>query len=835
MYTNINYDFKKNEIHLWDDSTGYRKIKYSPYYYIPTPNGPYEALDGTKLEKVNGKTDDVNAYESDIRADVRTLIDLYHNSDTPSTGHRELYFDIEVDISKKKSTPQEAECAITSIAYLDVVTKDRAVLILDQKNKLHKDIDSEYNVEIFKSEEELISRFINIFAEIQPTIISGWNVDGFDIPYLINRTKRILGMNVARRLSPVNILDYNSRRDQYIIFGVTSLDYLKLYKNFTYTELPNYRLDTVAKTELGRGKIEYDGDLNDLYESDIEKFIEYNMVDVDLVYELDQKLQLINLARTICHKGHVPYSEVFYASAYLDGAAIVDLKRNGYVAPSKQATFVEDLSDDEILKGAYVMKPVTGLYKWIYDLDLTSLYPSIIMSLNISPETLCGVIQDWDENDLVKSDLISKTVIINGQEIEIDDVKAWLLENNLSVASNGAIYDKTTKGFLPSILEKWFDERVTYKDSRDKHDVGSDEYKFYDALQLTQKVLLNSFYGVLGLKTFRFYNLENAGAITSTGQSIIKFTANCINKYYTNELGVDHFYNSSGFKSTFSFYTDTDSTFVSSLPLIASRYKGYDETDEEFMIQKTNEIAAEIQSHINKLYDMYAIKLHNISEHRFEIKQEYVAKSGVWVAKKRYAQWIVFKEGKPTDKMDIKGLDVIRSSFPTDFKTIMKTVLWYILKDKSKQETTDLIMNFKSNIQDSDILDVMKNSGVKGITKYSKGRVPFGAYLSRTPVHVKASLNYNDLLYKNNDTLSDKIQNNDKIKWAYLKENPYGFDVIALIGYNDPDYITEFVTKYIDRMKIFDKELRTKLDDIYEGVGWQKLPENNNMNKFFSF
>ena len=257
------------------------------------------------------------------------------------------------------------------------------------------------------------------------------------------------------------------------------------------------------------------------------------------------------------------------------------------------------------------------------------------------------------------------------------------------------------------------------------------------------------------------------------------------------------------------------------------------------MIEKTNEIASEIQAHVNKMYDQYAVHFHNTSDHRWQIKQEYVAKSGLWIAKKRYAQWVIFKEGKPTNKMDIKGLDVVRSSFPTEFKTIMKETLWYVLKEKSKNDTTNLIMDFKNKIQDSPILDVMKNTGVKNITKYTKGRKTLSGYPSGTPIHVKSSINYNDMLThlginKNAKNFAN-IQNGDKIKWAYLKTNSMGFDSIALKGYEDPNQITEFVEKYIDRNKIFDREIRGKLDDFYASMNWDKLPENNNMNKFFSF
>jgi DNA polymerase elongation subunit (family B) len=836
MYQSIGYDKKNNIMHVWDDELGHQKFPFQPYAYLPDAQGECRSLDGTILTKVAGNhKDNRNAYESDLNEELRTLIDLYYESDTPSKGQRDFFFDIESERDENGySTPEEARLRITSIAYYDKAGQDRRVLLLDEEKRIDTVAfkTEDYKVEIFRSEADMLTRFINIFAAVQPTVITGWNTDNYDIPYLVNRIKRILGAQAVKKLSPAGIVEWNKNRERYKIFGVSSLDYLTLYKKFTYTELPNYRLDTVAKTELGKGKVEYEGDLNQLFATDIRKFIDYNMVDVNLVYELDEKTQLLNLARTICHKGHVPYEDVYYASKYLDGAAIVDLKRNGLVAPNKQFRFIEEETEADALAGAYVKDPVPGLYKWIYDLDLTSLYPSIIMSLNISPETKVGVISKWDQECLLKKEP-QQVTLHDGTYIQ--DVKQWLLDNEYTVASNGAVYQTKNRGFLPTILEKWFDERVEYKDKRDEYEVGSEEYKFYDALQLTQKVLLNSFYGVLGLKTFRFHDLDNAGAITAVGQSIIKFSAKVINNHYTKEIGQDYFINATKGKAEFAFYTDTDSTFVSSLPLIQKRFPNFDESDEQFMIDQTNAIASEVQKLVNTMYDRYSVVFHNTETHRFKIKQEYVAKSGLWIAKKRYAQWVIFKEGKPTDKLDIKGLDVVRSSFPTDFKMVMKETLWHLLKEKDKTTTTDMIHNFKQGLKKSPVLNVMKNSGVKEISKYTKKRKPFTGYISGTPAHVKSAINFNDLLSMHNIRDIDPITDGEKVKWAYVSDNPYGFETIALRGYQDPKVIEEFVEQYIDRNKIFDKELKNKLDDFYAAMNWGAFPENNNVAKFFSF
>jgi DNA polymerase elongation subunit (family B) len=835
MYQAINYHRKTNTIHVWDDTEGYHTFPFKPYGYMPDPNGDYVALNGTRLKRVDENLkDNPKSYESDLNESVRTLIDLYFDSDTVSTGHRELFFDIESERDEiGYGNTENLRTKITSIAYHDKVGKDRRVLVLDERKVIKEtNIQADtYAVEIFRTESDLLTRFINLFAEIRPTIITGGNTDGYDIPYLLGRCKKVLGAQSINKLSPAGIVDHDPKKQKFKIFGVSSLDYIKLYKNFTYTELPNYRLDTVAKKEIGRGKVEYDGDLNHLFATDIHKFVEYNMTDVDLVYEMDEKLQLLALARTICHKGHVPYEDVYHASKYLDGAAIVDLKRNGFVAPNKAFRFVEE-ETDESLAGAYVMPPVPGLYNWIYDLDLTSLYPSIIMSINISPETKLAVIPNWDESCLLKNEP-TQAHFTDGTFVQ--DVKTWLIDNNYTIASNGVVYRNDKRGFLPTILEKWFDERVIYKDKRDEYEVGSEDYKFYDALQLTQKVLLNSFYGVLGLKTFRFYDMDNAGAITAVGQSIIKFTGKCINRYYEKEIGQPQTVNAEGLPVDYAFYTDTDSCFISALPLIKFRNPDADYTNEQFMIEQTNGIADEVQKHINMLYSQYAKVFLNTENHRFQIKQEYVAKSGLWIAKKRYAQWVIYKEGKPTDKMDIKGMDVVRSSFPEDFKKIMKEVLWFILKERNKSDTTDLIMNFKNKISQSEVVNIMKNSGVKEISKYTRGRKALSGYIKGTPVHVKSAINYNDLLAMNGITDIEPISDGEKVKWAYLVNNPLGFDSLALRGYQDPTITEEFVAKYIDRNKMFDSDLKGKLDDFYAARGWGQLPANNVATKFFSF
>ena len=826
MYQAVAYQKRTNTVHIWDDQKGHVQIKYKPYAYAPNASGQHIALDGTRLSKVTRfDREDPALYESDLNPEVRTLIDLYTDSDEISVGHRTLFIDIEVDIENGFPTPEEAQNEITSIAIYDEAGDQRYVWILDKDGTVPSRKEGNFETISCRDEASLLQKFLLTYYEIQPTIITGWNIDFFDVPYLYNRLCHILGEKQARTMSPINDVIWLKHRNRYRISGVSCLDYMALYKNFTYNEESSYSLEAISQKELGKGKMKYEGTLDDLLKNDIQGYIDYNMNDVDLVWEIDQKMKLLDLARGICHKGHVPYEDVYFSTRYLDGASLTYMKRLGIIAPNKPKQ--EDIKRVDLL-GAFVKAPNPGRYKWVYDLDLTSLYPSIIMTLNISPETKQEVIEDFDGHKFIKN--VPMTYRSDQREWNSpDELRSWLEENKYSVAANGVTYDTQEKGFIPSILEKWFAERVEYKNLRKKYEKEGDEAKaeYFDRLQLVTKILLNSFYGVLGNPTFRFNDPDNAVAITSTGQQLIKFTADIGNQFYTKELGK---------KKDYCIYTDTDSTFFSSLPLIESRYPDYDITDEKWMADKTIEIADEVQSFINRSYDIYGKRFHNVDEHRFDIKQENVAKAGLWIAKKRYAQWIINVEGHTVSKLDVKGLDVVRSSFPPAFRKFMAEVLEDILNDISKEDLDDKILNFKEHMKTLPLIDVMFPIGVKNVKKYTrKGDGIFAVRMKGTPVHVKSALNYNDMLKHLKVKTVREIINGEKIKWTYLKTNSMGLDTMAMKGFEDPEPIVKFVRSYINYDKVFKSAFANKLNDFYGAMKWGRIPENNNLGKFFAF
>jgi len=838
LYKNVYYQREKNLVHLWDDLQGYRTFPYTRYAYEKATNGEFTTLYGDKVTKIyKYSKDDANLFESDVPETTRVLVDTYTDSDIPSEGHVVLTYDIECEMTSGLPNPEEATNELTSIALHDSATNQYWVLVMDKDGLMAEKTTDKAIVIPFRDERDMLMKYLELYEMINPTIVTGWNIDYFDTPMLYNRIKRLLGENHANRLSPIGQCFWSPYRKRFFMAGVSYLDYLSLYKNFTYSELDSYRLDSIAQRELGKGKIEYEGNLDLLFKDDIEKFIEYNLVDVELVVEFDEKLQFIDTARGICHAGHVPYEDFVYSSKYLEGAMLTYLKRKNIVAPNKPADRQERMqalrdNNEEKFIGAYVKAPIVGKYDWIYDLDLTSLYPSIIMSINISPETKVGKINDWDSQKYMKGEV--DTYYIGEDAISKENLKEYLEKSKFSIASNGVLYRTDVVGCIPDILDTWFKQRVEFRKLEKQYgDSGEKEkYAFYKKRQLVQKILLNSLYGVLGLPAFRFYDVDNATAVTTTGQTVIKSTADMANIKYNKELGTPN--------ADSNIYIDTDSVFFSATPLLDHRIPNWKDNDQDTIAGFVNDIAGEMQDYLNSFYNILSKKVFNIDTHRFEIKKEFVSKAGIWIAKKRYAQWIISDNGVPCDRLDVKGLDVVRSSYPAAFREFMGEVLIEILRGDTEEQLTDKIYNFKNDLVNKDVVKIAKAGAVKNLSKYmpkKKDQTAMFQFPSGCPAHVKASIAYNQLLkHWNLDTQYEPLKDGDKIKWVYLKQNPFGLDAVALNGYNDPKEIMELVTTYINYDKIFERELLKKLEDFYGALGWGAvLSSTKTAEKFFSF
>ncbi len=839
-YQNIFIDSTSDEqtAYIWDDTQGLITLPLSEfnYAYVRDPKGKYLSMTGDRLSKtrrfVRGSE---NVFESDLPKETRVLTDLYLNEDAPSEGNITLFFDIEVSMENGIPDTKNPNNEITSIALYDPLIKKYQVFVLDTR-QLYADRDSdETSVYFCVDETDLLHKFINSYEQIRPTIISGWNSNGFDVPYLYNRIRQVCGKGTANRLSPIGRVKYSDRMERYKIAGVSSLDYLDLYKKFTYAQQPNYRLDTIGRLEVGMGKVDYDGSLDDLFRDDLDKFIEYNLQDVRIIVDLDKKLNLIDLVRGICHIGHVPYEDYSMSSRFLEGTIVTYLHRKGIIVTDKPKDSKEKMDaldrGEEGFIGAYVQEPVPGLYDWVYSLDLQSLYPSIIMSLNISPETKVAKVLNFDMEQHLRKEVVAYVVQEIGDEMTVemehDMFINFLRENNLTVASNGVLYNTTTKGIIPEVLEEWFAKRVEYKDLMKKYTTDGDKVQaaYYDQRQHIQKIFLNSLYGVLGLPVFRFYDVDNAAAVTLTGQDVIKTTAKFINKKYEKATGEqkDH-----------CVYVDTDSVYFPAKPLFIEG-----STDD---LASTISIAYDMESTLNTFYNSMAKRMFNCDSHKFHIKGESVAKTGFWVAKKRYALDKVYdlETRQNVSKLVVKGLDVVRSSFPKAFREFMTQMLKDILGRVDKQELDDKILALKTSIKTRHYLEVARNTSANNISEYSAGEENNGMnrFKKGTPAHIKAAIVYNRLLtYYGIETKFEPIRDGAKIKYVYLKNNPLQIETVAVKGYQDPPQIVDMITEYIDTDALFENELRNKLDDFYTALKWGNIPTeiNQNATEFFAF
>lgn len=837
MYQAIYCDRKTGMIHLWDDEHSYTSFKDQPYAYKKSRNGKYKSIFGDSLERITRfNPRDPSLFLSDVPSDTRVLIDAYGDSDEVSINHRKTYLDIEVDSEGGYPNIEDPVKEVTAIALFDEANDTYYCFVLDKDGIVQNETKENTIILSYLNEQDLLISFLEKWNKVNPTIVSGWNIDGFDFPYLHARLLRVLGEEAANGLSPINICYFNKYKNKMCIAGVNALDYLLLYKKYSGKNLTNYRLDTVAKEELKIGKIEFDGSLNNLMKTDIKKFIEYNLHDIILVKKMNDQLQFIELAMSICHVCHVGYEEFGTSSKFLEGALLTYLRRKKLIAPNKKLNAEvngdrdDNLNDDVGFEGAYVKDPVPGRYDWVCSADINSLYPSVIMSLNISPETKVGVIKEWDSEKLVKKS--GDKIAFDNEIYTYEDFEKIIVDNNLSVSANGIVYNQNKLGCVPDILKTWFSERVEYKNKMKDASTRKDkeQYVFWKRRQHVQKILLNSLYGVLGLSTFRFYDLDNASAVTLTGQEIIKTSAKYVNGKFNKRCNTKD--------KDYVIYIDTDSLYLD-VKSLADHEKIED--IKPFAIKTIGTVADEL----NDFYKVMMVRMFNSTDNRIKIAADVVAKSAFWVVKKRYAMLKVYNMEESKDMLDIeiKGLDVVRSSYPKKFRDFMKGILTDILEGVPNKEVNAKIVAFKETMKDFELEDIAKNTSVRFTSNTEskinfdpKDRQPFN-FVDGSTAQCKAALAYNDMLkkYELNDT--EPILHGGKIKWVYLKENPFGLSGMAFKDDGkDPKIIMDFIHRYIHRTKIWDAELEGKLLDFHTAMRWDMYSENAaTIEQFFSF
>jgi DNA polymerase elongation subunit (family B) len=613
LYQSIFYDRNPNSesryhYFLRDDLKGIQQFQYWPTLYKLDEYGEHETLFGDRCSPISGKYDrnDHTILEKDIDRELVLLRDLYYKTDDMPSYHNTVYLDIEIEIlgALTSQTIREANAEITAIALIDVSTKEKICFILD-KNKKIEDLNKDGKIIIScKDENTLINKFLDKWEQIDPTIVVGYNSDFFDIPYLYYRIKRCLG-NEVYRLSPIGKIEENiSNGKSPIRIGlVNSLDYMLLLRKYVMKEEPSYKLGDIGLKYVNLGKIEYNGNLDTLFREDPNKFIEYNIRDVEIIEALEEKQKFIELTVLISHLCHVPYESIYYNTTLNEGAILTYLKRKNIIAPNKPTTTnpsikeleigdhvinqrgtptiegiiysiedklvtVKTLSNKYIQRpfktvrkkegyaGGYLLEVEPGLYDWVIDNDYSSLYPSIIRSLNLSIETLVGRVkipnqnynkectlielENMDSNQTIIIEKLNKRLykIVEGKTT-VGDIVSIIKENNMIISANGTIYDSSKKSIIAEILTDWFNLRTEYKNIMKKAYKSGDTKKgdLYNQKQHSLKILLNAVYGGFAINSFRFtdgYKILSS-SITTTGQRFIMETIKYANKMIEEE------------------------------------------------------------------------------------------------------------------------------------------------------------------------------------------------------------------------------------------------------------------------------------------------------------
>ena len=648
------------------------------------------------------------------------------------------------------------------------------------------------------------------------------------------------------------------------------------------------------------GKIEYNGSLDKLFQEDPNKFIEYNIRDVEIIEALEEKQKFIELTILISHLCHTPYESIYYNTALNEGAILTYLKRKNIVAPNKPTTtnpsirelevgdpvqhqrgtptiegHIYSFEDDKtvIIKtlsnkylqrsvrtvrkkdsyaGGYLLEPKPNLYSDVSDLDFTSLYPSIIKSLNLGVETLMGRIvtknnyeqynsleqlkQRDPEEKIQIQKLNRKTYQLKDAYITISSLINLIEDNKWTISASGAFYTTDKKSIACEVLEDWFNQREHYRALKKTAGKSEDwaNYKLYDLYQMAFKILQNALYGTYAINSWRFTDGFKicSSAITNSGQRLTKESILFVNQYISDQLKIE--------PREFVIASDTDSLYMELTDLLKHRNPDlkYDDRDEK--IKRLLLLTDELQTVANNNLNNISKNLFNIiNSHYFVLKQEVIAEKAYWSGKRRYAMYIVNKEGVEIEELEMKGLDIMKSNFPPYFRNFGEELIKSILFGKKKEDVDRFVMDFKNSMHTVEWIKLLKPTGLKKLDEYIDRKPMAGELFSKLklkcPVNTKSAIIYNDFLrYKNLKRKYPEFTIGDKMYIAYLKPNPYKIDMIGYNGYNDPPEITQLIDKFIDRDGLFDSIIRNKLETVYSDINWD-LNLNPYKSMFFNF
>ena len=720
--------------------------------------------------------------------------------------------DIETTTEKGFPDVESASEEILAITIQDYTTKQ--IITWGVKPFVNKQKNVTYRH--CPTEQQLLGDFINYWMQDVPDVVTGWNIQLFDIPYICKRLNRVLGEKLMKRFSNWGLVTEGKifiQGREHITFdvgGLTQLDYLDLYKKFTYKAQESYRLDYIAEVELGQKKLDHSefDTFKDFYTKGWQKFIEYNIVDVELVDRLEDKMKLIELALTMAYDAKVNYADVFYQVRMWDTIIYNYLKKRDIVIPPKIRS-----DKNEKYAGAYVKEPIPGKYDWVVSFDLNSLYPHLIMQYNISPETL----------------LEERHPTATVDRILDEEINFELYKDN-AVCANGAMYRKDVRGFLPELMEKMYGDRVIFKkrmlQAKQQYEKTptkalEKEIARCNNIQMAKKISLNSAYGAIGNQYFRYYKLANAEAITLSGQVSIRWIERKMNQYLNKLLQTTD--------EDYVIASDTDSIYLNLGPLV-DKFFATKSSDKVAIVGLLDKICEDkFEPYIDQCYQNLANYV-SAYDQKMQMKRENIADRGIWTAKKRYILNVWDSEGVRYEdpKLKVMGIESVKSSTPAPCRKMLKEA-FNILMTGTEEDVIDFIDKSRAEFKSLPPEQISFPRSVSDVVKYKSHS---SIYAKGTPIHVRGALLFNHYIVKNE--LSNKyslIKNGEKIKFCYLKKpNTLHENVISFIQ----EFPKELnLDKYVDYDLQFEKSFVEPLKAILDAIGWN-VEKTVNLELFFS-
>jgi DNA polymerase elongation subunit (family B) len=862
----------------------FRDIPVKHTFYFKDPRGKFQSIYGDPLTRIICKNTKelrkeqaINSskklFEADINPIFVCLSENYLNAEPPKLNI--AFFDIEVDFDPERgyASPDDAFMPITAIAvYLQWMETMICLAVPPKKLKMEdakemvKDFD---NVMLYETEAEMLDVFLDLIKDAD--VLSGWNSEGFDIPYTVNRVTKALSKEDTRRFCLFNQFPkkreyekYGRQATTYDFIGRVHLDSLELYRKYTYEERHTYRLDAIAEYELGERKTQYEGTLDQLYNNDFRTFVEYNINDCMLLEKLDKKLKFMDLANTLAHECTVLLQTTMGAVAVTEQAIINEAHRRGFQVPNR--TKMDDREGNEGAAGAYVAYPKEGIHDWIGSLDINSLYPSAIRALNMGPETIVGQLRQtitqeyidsmvakgksfaaaWEgvfgslEYTAVMEQQIGTDITIDWENGDVDVVSAaevyrLIYESNQPwiLSANGTIFTYEKEGIIPGLLKRWYSERKDMQAKlKDAIKAGNKvEEEYWDKRQLVKKINLNSLYGAILNNGCRFFDKRIGQSTTLTGRAIAQHMASKVNEIVAGE------YNHTG-KAII--YGDTDSCYFSAYKVLEKEITaGQLPWTKESVVQLYDQIAEEV----NSTFPQFMLDAFHVPKSRGEVikaGREIVGSKSLFITKKRYAVLYYDKEGKRADidgkpgKIKAMGLDLKRSDTPEFIQNFLSDVLELVLTGANEQQVLDHISEFRIRFKARPGWEKGSPKRANNITDYQAKEAKAGK--TNMPGHVRASINWNTLKRMYGDKYSMGITDGAKVIVCKLKPNALGFTSVAypVDELRLPQWFKDLA---FDHAEMEQTIIDNKLDNLIGVLNWDinSTEEKNTFNSFFEF